>query len=253
MKAMIFAAGIGSRLKPFTEYHPKALVPVGGVPMLERVIVKLKKAGVSHMVVNVHHFSPQIIEFLQSKDYFGCDISISDESGRLLDTGGGLLNARQWLDSDDEPIILHNADILTDFEIRHMMRWHQSSDSDITLLVDHRSSSRMLYFDDFGKLHGWRNLNTGEAQPSEQHITADLTPMAFGGVHILNPSVFVALAEYSIVSGPVFSIMPFYLSNLQRLNIYGYLPNQPFCWFDVGSASKLADAELFITGAHIGE
>ena len=116
MKAMIFAAGIGSRLKPFTDYHPKALATVGKIPMLERVILKLKDAGIRQMVVNVHHFANQITDFLKANGDFGCDIAISDERRLLLDTGGGLLNARKLFDSYNEPILLHNADILTDFK-----------------------------------------------------------------------------------------------------------------------------------------
>ena len=117
MKAMIYAAGLGTRLRPLTDDRPKALIEVGGKPMLQHVIENIKKAGITRAVVNVHHFAGKVIDFLDRNGNFGIDIAISDESDRLLDTGGGLLKARPLLDGD-EPILLHNADILTDLDLR---------------------------------------------------------------------------------------------------------------------------------------
>ncbi|MDE6126575.1 MAG: NTP transferase domain-containing protein, partial [Muribaculaceae bacterium] len=134
MKGMIFAAGVGSRLRPFTDEHPKALAPVGGIPMLRRVIEKMTEAGISRIVVNVHHFPQQIVSYLEENDNFGADISVSDESAELLDTGGGLLHARRFLDGD-EPVLVHNADILTDFDISRMARAHSDSGALATLLA----------------------------------------------------------------------------------------------------------------------
>lgn len=243
MKAMIFAAGIGSRLKPFTDYHPKALATVGKIPMLERVILKLKDAGIRQMVVNVHHFANQITDFLKANGNFGCDIAISDERRLLLDTGGGLLNARKLFDSYNEPILLHNADILTDFQINDMLQFHETTNSDITLMVSRRESSRMLYFNACGLLHGWQNLKTGEIKPEGFVPVIELNPLAFGGVHIVTPGIFELLSEYKATQGDVFSIIPFYLANLHNLTISGFQPKEPFRWFDVGSASKLAEAD----------
>ncbi|MDE5672058.1 MAG: NTP transferase domain-containing protein, partial [Duncaniella sp.] len=140
MNAMIFAAGLGTRLGAITRTKPKALVEVGGEPMLKRVIVKLKNAGVSKMIINVHHLADEIISYLRANDNFGVDIQISDERSLLLDTGGGLLKAGQFL-NDGEPIIVHNADILTDFDISRMLDSHIESKADAPLLVADRRTS----------------------------------------------------------------------------------------------------------------
>lgn len=241
MNAMIFAAGIGSRLKPFTESHPKSLVPVCGVPMLERVVLKLKQCGVKRIVVNVHHFSSQIIDFLKSKENFGCDIAISNESGMLLDTGGGLLSARCLFESSSEPIVVHNADILTDFRLEDMLECHLRSGADATLLVARRKSSRMLYFDDDNRLKGWQNLFTGECKPSGFRPDF-LNPLAFGGVQIVNTSIFDMLDNYAANNGCVFSIIPFFLSSIDVLQICGYEPRQAYSWHDIGTPEKLEAA-----------
>jgi NDP-sugar pyrophosphorylase family protein len=123
MKAMIFAAGLGTRLRPLTNDRPKALVEVGGVAMLERVINRLKSHGITEIVINIHHFGEKIIEFVKQNNDFGITIHISDERDLLLDTGGGILKAQQWLDGE-EPIIIHNADILTDFDLHKMVKQH---------------------------------------------------------------------------------------------------------------------------------
>jgi len=244
MRALIFAAGLGTRLKPFTFEHPKALVPVGGVPMLERVILKLKNAGIDKMVVNVHHFSDQIIDFLKKNDNFGVDIAISDESDQLLDTGGGILAAGKWLAADG-PVLVHNADIITDFDIRHMMRRHSDSGADATLLVAERDTSRYLLMDDASRMRGWTNIKTGEVRMPETEsveTVAGLRRLAFGGVHVLSPSIFPALEAYA--SGRrVFPIMPFYISACDELRIEGYEPEGPYRWFDVGKPETLEQAE----------
>ena len=133
MKAIVFAAGLGTRLYPLTESIPKALVEVGGKPMLLRVLEKLRDAGIHEIVINVHHFPDMIIDYLRSNDGFGLKIMISDERGHLLDTGGGILAARNYLD-DGEPFIAHNADILTDFNLSEMITRHNESGADVTLL-----------------------------------------------------------------------------------------------------------------------
>ena len=141
MKAMIFAAGLGTRLRPLTDHMPKALVPVAGKPMLERVILRLKEAGFNEITVNIHHFGEQIIDFLRAHDNFGTEIHISDERGMLLDTGGGIKKARPFLDGQ-EPFLVHNADILTDIDLAGLYRHHLESDAESTLLVSERKTSR---------------------------------------------------------------------------------------------------------------
>ncbi len=243
MKGMIFAAGVGSRLRPFTDSHPKALVPVGGKPMLRRVIEKMRASGINEIVVNVHHFADQIVDYLDANNNFGVDIRISDERGLLLDTGGGLLRARALLNGG-ESIAIHNADILTDFSLDEMCKQHNISGALATLLAFHRKSSRQLYFNGKDILQGWQNLGNGECKPNGfSPQTVGLKQLAFGGVHIVAPSIFPLLEEYAEKHGDVFSIIPFYLSILERAPICAFTPGGPFSWFDVGSPEKLAQAE----------
>ena len=164
MKAMIFAAGLGTRLRPLTDIMPKALVPVAGKPMLERVILRLKKAGFDDITINIHHFGGQIVEFLHANNSFGLNIHISDERDMLLDTGGGVKKACPFLDGN-EPFLVHNADILTDIDLTTFYRHHQDSNAEATLLVSERKTSRYLLFDDSYNLHGWINKSTQEIKP----------------------------------------------------------------------------------------
>ncbi len=240
MKAMIFAAGLGTRLRPFTDTMPKALVPVNGIPMLEHVIQRISAAGFDEIVINVHHFSEKIIEFLNSKSNFGLNIRISDESGLLLDTGGGILNARQWLDCG-EPILIHNADILTNLDLTAMYLTHIKSNADATLLVAERATTRYFLFDSHEQLRGWTNISTGEVKPAHLADISTYTKLAFGGVHIISQSIFDALEHYS--TEPKFSITPFYINNCENLKIMRYQPEEAYQWFDIGKPETLALAE----------
>lgn len=236
MKGMIFAAGLGTRLRPLTDSRPKALVEVGGMTMLERVICRLRDAGVSSIVVNVHHFPDMVIDFLRSHD-FGVELHVSDERDCLLDTGGGVLRARRWLDGG-EPVIIHNVDILTDFNIGEMARAHEESGAVATLLVSHRASSRALLFDHSMMMKGWMRTDGSEILPPGLDPHA-LSPLPFGGVHIISPSVFPLLEKFSHSHGEVFSIIPFYLSVCGVTPIRGYIPSRPYKWFDIGTPAKL--------------
>lgn len=235
MKAMVFAAGLGTRLRPFTLEHPKALVPVGGVPMLQRVIEKLRDTGVTEMVVNVHHFAGQIEQFLRDNDNFGLTIHVSDERRLLLDTGGGILKARQWLDGS-EPFIVHNADILTDFDLRGMVDAHKSSGADVTLLTADRVTSRYLCFDSDNRMCGWLNEKTGQVRP-EGFIPEGMSCMAFGGVHVISPAVFERLDRYA--ADEVFSIIPFYADACSGMIIKSYMIPSSSRWFDIGKPETL--------------
>lgn len=243
MKALIFAAGLGTRLRPLTDNKPKALVEVGGVPMLERVIDKLVAAGITEIAVNVHHFPDQIIDFLANR-HFPINILVSDERHLLLDTGGGLLAAATMLGTD-EPVLIHNADILTDYDITEMANTHARSDAEATLLVSPRQTSRYLLFDNDNRMRGWTNAKTGEVQTSSL-ITANLTHKAFGGVHIVGPELLTDLSKYAKDKGSAFPIMPYYIDACQRLNIKGYTPSTPYMWHDIGKPESLAAAELAI-------
>ncbi len=240
MKAMIFAAGLGTRLRPLTNDRPKALVEVGGVAMLERVITRLKSHGITEIVINIHHFGEKIIEFIKENNNFGITIHISDERDLLLDTGGGILKAQQWLDGN-EPIIIHNADILTDFDLHKMVEQHINSNADATLLVADRKTARYFYIGENNRLNGWTNISTGEVKPADYIALNTDKLRAFGGVHIVSPSIFSELQNYS--TEPKFSITPFYIDRCKDLKIMGYTPNEKYQWHDIGKIESIAIAE----------
>ena len=240
MKAMIFAAGLGTRLRPLTNDRPKALVEVGGVAMLERVITRLKSHGITEIVINIHHFGEKIIEFIKENNNFGITIHISDERDLLLDTGGGVLKAQQWLDGN-EPIIIHNADILTDFDLHKMVEQHINSNADATLLVADRKTARYFYIGENNRLNGWTNISTGEVKPADYIALNTDKLRAFGGVHIVSPSIFSELQNYS--TEPKFSITPFYIDRCKDLKIMGYTPNEKYQWHDIGKIESIAIAE----------
>lgn len=243
MKGMIFAAGMGTRLRPLTDDRPKALVEVCGTPMLERVIIRMIKAGIDDIVVNVHHLAPMIKSFLEVNGDFGITIHVSDESHELLDTGGGILKARKWLDGD-EPFLVHNADIMTDLDLKQMIAQHISTGAAATLLVAQRDTSRYLLFDDSLKMHGWENRKTGETIPTDIDAAA-FQALAFGGIHVLSPSIFNHLEQWN-GNGEIkkFSITPFYATSASEIDIRGYNPTPwSYRWLDIGKPETLAKAE----------
>lgn len=242
MKAMIFAAGLGTRLRPLTDNMPKALVPVAGKPMLERVILRLKAAGFNDVTVNIHHFGQQIIDFLRANGNFGVEIHISDERGELLDTGGGIRKARPLLESN-EPFLIHNSDILTDLDLAAFYRHHLENGVDATLLTNHRKTSRYLVTDGNNRLCGWTNLSTGEVLPQGLDYPSEQYQLqAFGCVHVLSSSIF-RFIENERWSGK-FSIIPFYVDVCRQARIQGY-PVDSENWFDVGKPETLAKAEAY--------
>lgn len=252
MKALLFAAGLGTRLKPWTDFHPKALAPVGGEPMLGRVIEKLKGYGIREFVVNVHHFADQIADYLRQQDNFGTDIILSDESDMLLDTGGGLLYAGRLL-GDSEHVLIHNADILTDFDLGAMQSQACASGAIATLLVKERHTQRYLAFDSAGLMRGWRNLATGQVRPDGADLDS-CSLRAFGGVHIVSPEIFNLLARYneSLQSKEArrdtldgvckFSIIDFYIDNCHNNTFMAFEPSAPYNWIDIGKAENLEQA-----------
>lgn len=248
MKAMIFAAGLGTRLRPLTNDRPKALVEVAGVTMLQRVIQRLQKVGVDELVINIHHFGDKVIEFLSCHKNFGLTIHISDErqwSNQPLETGGGILKARQWLD-DGEPFFVHNADILTDLDLRTFYHFHCERDALATLLVKERETQRYLLFDNNHRLRAWTNIATGEVKPLG--IEIDVTSqrkLAFGGVHVISPAIFPLLEAFAD-NMMAFGIIPFYIDVCQRQRIYGYEPTENYHWFDVGKPETLIKASEWL-------
>lgn len=221
---MIFAAGLGTRLKPITDTLPKALVPVCGKPLIEHVARKLKASGVESAVVNVHHFADMIEEWADGQDIM--PMEISDEREMLLETGGGVLHARPYLEGCGH-FIIHNVDIISDLDIRWLAS-RSRPDAMATLLVSDRATSRYLLFDpDTMRLKGWTNVSTGEVRsPYPDLDVAKCRRLAFSGIHIMSDSVFDALEEYSVSHGidsrnPRFPIMDFYISACASHEIRG--------------------------------
>lgn len=246
MQAMIFAAGLGTRLKPLTDTMPKALVKVGGKPLIEHVILNLKAAGAEKIVVNVHHFAGQIVDFLTSNNNFGIDIRISDESSMLLETGGGIKRAAP-LFSSDKPILIHNVDILSNVDLRKF--YESNLDNDATLLVSGRVTKRYLLFDDKMSLKGWTNTSTGEVKMKNGAALFDngssFNKFAFSGIHIFTPRLFPLFADYP----DKFGIMDFYLGTGGDVDIKGYLKND-LQLMDVGKLDTLNEAETFLQNLH---
>ena len=241
---MIFAAGLGTRLKPLTDHMPKALVPVAGKPMLEHVIGKLKASGFDEIVINVHHFADQIIDFLKEKDNFGIRIWISDESEELLDTGGGIKKAAPYF---DEPFLVHNADILSNIDLKAMYNYHLTSSNDATLLVSPRKTVRYLLFDEGNRLQGWVNKDTLQTKPEGFVYHPEVQKeYAFGGIHVISPTLFKYMGDGWTGK---FSIMDFYLRTCHEAQLGGYV-KEDLQLIDIGKPDTLAKAEDFIRQNH---
>ena len=237
---MIFAAGLGTRLKPLTDNIPKALIPIGGKPLLEHVILKLKAAGFNEIIVNVHHFPDQIIDFLKSKNNFDMHIEVSDERDLLLDTGGAVRKTA-WFFEDGKPFLVHNVDILSNLDLKELYNNHLSTGSLATLVVSKRDTFRYLLFNEDKRLCGWINEKTGETKPVTFSDISGFNKLAFAGIQMLSPSVFKLMEDY----GPKFPIMDFYLSNAGDQMIKGFVPVD-FHMLDVGKLDVLDEAERFV-------
>lgn len=238
-RAFILAAGLGSRLKPWTDYHPKALVPVGGEPMLKKVIRRLSDAGFDGAVVNVHHFSDQIEDYLKSEPQ-PMEIRISDERGALLETGGGLLKAAPLLFSDGcENVLVHNVDILSDADLGSLFSAHEREGNDVTLLVSERDSSRRLYFDSEGRLEGWQNLKTDELKPAGFIPSEDSKSYAFSGIYVVSRRAIELMHEKGYTGS--FPIIDFFLAELKDLKIVAH-PVSTLTLLDIGKPETLARA-----------
>lgn len=237
MKAIILAAGLGTRLRPWTLEHPKALVPVGGVPMLERVILRLREEGFDEIIVNIHHFGDQIIDFLQSKDY-GIKVGISDERGCLLDTGGGVIRAGGLL--GEGPVLVHNVDILSNAALKTLMRKHEESSVGGSLLVSDRESSRKLIFDNEMILKGWHNSDSGQYRPDNYLHDAKDKELAFSGIYVTSGEMrreMLSLFGYS-----PFPIMDYFLSKERREIMSGVLARD-LNLIDIGKPATLKTAQ----------
>ncbi len=191
MKAMILAAGLGTRLKPFTDKHPKALAIVNEKTLLQRNVEYLASFGITELIINVHHFADQIINLIKVNNGFGSKISISDETNEVLETGGGLKKAAWFFEKDNEPFVLMNVDVLTDMDLEAMIAQHKKNHCLATLAVTSRHTSRYFLFDDLDRLCGWENIKTGAQRMSRE--CKKYQQKAFSGIHIISPAIFPLL------------------------------------------------------------
>lgn len=234
MKAMIFAAGLGTRLNVETSDKPKALVDVGGKPLLQHAIEKLKAEGINEIVVNVHHFSELVISFLNNNN-FGIPVHISDESEKLLDTGGGLKKATRFL-SGSEPIVIYNVDIISNLNLQLLLKDHLKLGALVTLAVKNRETQRYFKFDTNKQLVGWINKKTKETKISRPENFEHATEMAYSGIHIIQPEILSLMPETNR-----FSITDFYLELAKTHSIKGFFDNSNL-WMDVGKPEQLEEA-----------
>lgn len=239
MKAMILAAGLGTRLRPLTDNKPKALVEVCGRTLLEIALLRLRSFGVTDVIINVHHFSDQVVAYLQANQNFGISVEISREDDLLLDTGGGLKNAAWFFlqDASDQPFLLHNVDVLSEIDLAKMLQAHRETGALATLAVQQRDSSRQLLFDERGQLCGRRKsgaMNDDVVRPCKV-----VEPLAFSGIHVISPRLLRLFTEDG-----AFSIIDTYL----RLaaageKIQSFRADQYF-WLDLGKPESIKQAEL---------
>lgn len=241
MVGMIFAAGLGTRLKPLTDTMPKALVPLAGKPLLQWQVEKLRDAGIRDIIVNVHHFPDMIIDEIRKNEGWGCNITVSDERDMLLDTGGGLKKALTSYTLHPTPILACNVDILSNIDLQALISGYDSSSS--LLVVSKRETQRYLLFDDDLTLRGWTNVKTGEVKPASLHhcIIPSLRKLAFSGMQILSPEALFLLAQ---MPEEKFSLIDFYLHTISNLPLKAYVPAD-YRMMDVGKIDQIEEAERF--------
>lgn len=239
MKAMILAAGFGTRLKPFTDKHPKALAPVNGKSLLQRNIEYLLRYGYDEIIVNVHHFADQIIDAVTSNNGWGAKISFSDETDAILETGGGLKRAAHFFEYSNETFVLMNVDILTDLDLHAMRKTHQEKKPLATLAVRNRETSRYLLFNEENELVGWRNASTNEEKIAR--VADNYHPKAFSGVHLIEPKLLKLITQEG-----KFSMIDVYL-NLAKEHIIRGFDHSDSKMIDVGKPESIEKAEkLFV-------
>ena len=238
-QAMVFAAGLGTRLRPLTDTMPKALVRIGGAPLLGHVLHRLQDAGFGRVVINVHHFPDQIIDFVGKQSFPGMEILISDERDGLLETGGGLRKAAHYF-SDPEPVLIHNVDILSNVDLDEFYK--VAAHNDATLLVSERKTNRYLLFDDDMRLMGWTNIATGEVRsPHEGLDPLRYRHLAFAGIHVVSRPLLDMMESWP----ERFGIIDFYLDRCAEVQIMG-VQKDNLRIMDVGKINTLSEAEGFL-------
>ncbi len=238
MRAMILAAGLGTRLKPITDSIPKALISIKGQKLLELQIKKLAAAGFNKIVVNVHHHSEMVKDFLEQNTFAGCEIIISDETDKLLDTGGGLKKA-SWFFSDGEPFLVHNVDVLSDINLDEFYNYHIKSAAIASLAVQQRPSSRHFLVDEKNQLVGWENEKTGKSKVVIER-KGKVRKLAFSGIQIIDPKIFRYFPDAA-----VFSLVDLYLSAAVKEKIYAFNHSKDR-WLDLGKMETLSEAESYL-------
>ncbi|BBE19601.1 nucleotidyl transferase [Aquipluma nitroreducens] len=236
MKALLFAAGLGTRLKEHTQDKPKALVSVAGKPLLQHAIEHLKQFGISDITINVFHFAEQVISFVKENNSFGIDMHISDERDQLLDTGGGLKKAGTFL-KGNEPILIYNVDVISNLDLNTLLKYHQEQNALTTLVVRQRETSRYLMFDQNLQLAGWKNFSNGETIISRAESFANAQPLAFSGIHIIQPEFLELITEVG-----KFPIMDLYLRLAKNQSIKAFVDESDL-WMDLGKPEQLLAAE----------
>jgi MurNAc alpha-1-phosphate uridylyltransferase len=232
MKAMILAAGRGTRLRPFTDHTPKALFPVGKYTLLELTILYLRRFGVNEFVINVHHHAQQIIDYLDMNNGFGLSYTISDETSRLLDTGGAIVHARKYLEGE-QPFVMMGIDVLTNLDLGAMLQYHRQKNALVTLAVKDRPTSRSLLFDSDLRLCGWRDNNSGAVKGDQ--ISREKYALGFSVVHILEPGIFNYISEKG-----EFSITDLYLRLMVDHLITGFRHDNS-AWLEFGRAEMIRE------------
>lgn len=239
MKAMVLAAGLGTRLKPFTDNHPKALAIVNGKTLLQRNIEYLAQFGIIEIIINLHHFANQIINIVNANNGFGSKISFSDETMEVLETGGGLKKASWYFEKENEPFVVMNVDILTDMNLAEMIKQHKKEKPLATLAVTTRFTSRYFLFDELNHLCGWKNTKTNEQKISRE--SEERNPKAFSGIHVISPEIFSLIK----MKGK-FSMVDVYLE-LAKTHSISAFDHSNSKFIDVGKPESILKAEkLFI-------
>lgn len=238
MKALIFAAGLGTRLQPLTNNKPKALVELKGESFLKRAIQKLKAEGINEFVINIHHFGDLILQYLKENNNFDSIIHISDERDFLLDTGGGLKKASIFFDKNED-FIIYNVDIFSDIKIKDLMRCHKKSNALITLAVQSRVSDRRLIFDENKFLCGWENIDTNRKKIARE-ISGNAIPVSFSGIHAVSGKIFDLITEID-----KFSIIDLYMRLAKDYKISYYNHDYSYV-IDLGKHENIIEAEKYI-------
>jgi NDP-sugar pyrophosphorylase family protein len=240
LKALLFAAGMGTRLKSYTQDKPKALVSLAGKPLIQHAIEYLISFGITDITINVFHFAEQVISFISEHGSFGITIHVSDERNQLLDTGGGLKKAGIFI-KGDEPIVIYNVDVISNLDLNAVLKYHQEQKALATLVVRSRETSRYLMFDRNLQLAGWKNFSNGDTIISRAKEFQEAEPLAFSGIHIIQPEILNLITEEG-----KFPIMDLYLRLAKEHLIKAYI-DQSNLWMDLGKPEQLLAAEELLS------